>query len=185
MKFCDRLPPSTKPLFTLCGSPALFVNFSSSSPSLPIGKGGDADKVYILYASHAIPLLCPLAALPSSPRGGSVFLLTSASQSPKVIHEKVPRAPPAARPPSPMLYGANFPGGSCVKVSFRKPDAPSGIWTLDWPSLKDEMPNRRVNCTAECFSFVRSAPCIFLCLFRSAFASMLFPARCEGKLSSS
>ena len=67
LKFCDRLPPSPppskKPLFTLCGSPALFVNFSSS---LPIGKGGDADKVYILSASHAIPLLLLLPPLPLS-----------------------------------------------------------------------------------------------------------------------
>ena len=69
LKFCDRLPPSPppskKPLFTLCGSPALFVNFSYSS-SLPIGKGGDADKVYILSASHAIPLLLLLPPLPLS-----------------------------------------------------------------------------------------------------------------------
>ena len=47
---------------TLCGSLALFVNFSSSLPSSPFEKATLRDKVYILYAPQEIPR-SPLSSL--------------------------------------------------------------------------------------------------------------------------
>ena len=81
LKFCDRCLrrafSSSDGFSTLCGSLALFVNFSSSLPSSPFEKATLRDKVYILYAPQEIPR-SPLSSLlslspPSLPRAWHCF----------------------------------------------------------------------------------------------------------------
>ena len=81
LKFCDRCLPrrasSSDGFSTLCGSLALFVNFSSSLPSSPFEKATLRDKVYILYAPQEIPR-SPLSSLlslspPSAPTCLALF----------------------------------------------------------------------------------------------------------------